>query len=302
MSYQFGIEFEFSMSNAMSRLPDLYRQIRSVITHPKRRIVSHFDTVCEEVHNNSRNSWLCGPCNYCERYDNGIQWTLKEDVSCGYELSTPPSSGYNLREIFRVLDILRSTSGITVPVNTGMHVHVDHSDLGARGRNRFIYLWYMFEPLLYQMVRRSRRNSSWCAPIRSVSRYDRRSSSNSHSWNSIVGLTSQPNYSDIGELYDHLHGQLSLAASRHGKPTMEIRMHGGSLNQARVNRWIAILGGFYRTAKNTNLDKLHEVERTLEGVTNHNDQGRILGKLLNKYSRTSFNWRIPIARSMRTFR
>lgn len=301
MSYQFGIEFEFSMTNAMSRLPDLYRQIRDVITHPKRRIVTHFASVCEEVHNRSRHtrSWGWENCTYCERYDDGIQWTLKEDVSCGYELTTPPSSGYNLREIFRVLDILRTTSGITVPSNTGMHVHVDHSALGARGLNRFVYLWYIFEPLMYQMVRRSRRNSSWCTSIRNVSRYNRSSSS---SYNVAIGLSNYPNYTSIRELYDNLHGQLSLTTSRHGAPTVEIRMHGGSLNKARVNRWITILGGLYKTAKNTTLVQLHKVEEALEGASATEDQGKILGKLLNKYARTNFNWRIPITRSMRTFR
>lgn len=146
----------------------------------------------------------------------------------GGEAVLPPVAGEaGLAMVADVLDALRG-AGARVDRSCGLHVHIDTKGLTGEGVARFAEAMYAAQPMLRAFVTASRAQQYYCSPTRrsTVSRFSA----------AVRGGYFSRDASESSERYAAVN---VLAYGRHG--TIECRLHGGSLNAAKVSAWIKML-------------------------------------------------------------
>jgi len=204
----------------------------------------------------------------CQTREAPDHWTMKTD-HCGWELTTPAfeATWSNFRKVRQIIEDMRREicyrhNVSRNPNNTGLHVHIDITDLAAEHLRNMVNIFRTFEPALRELQHRSRIDSRWVTPLtdRSDIYYDQY----------------LPNLSptNINMLTDHNYG---MNLSRYEcRGTVEIRYGGTSVRGRKVINWMQVLCFLIEASKKVenyqrnecgSLEDLYEFMRSVETGT-----------------------------------
>ena len=169
-------------------------------------------------------------------------WKVTTDVSCGYEVVSPVLQGEDgFRQLKVVLDTMTEL-GCQVNRNTGVHVHLDASDLEAVDVANVVKRYQANEQEIDQWFPRSRRGSAnnYCRALDSV--VDRRAMERMELRGE--GLAARYAADVVGTRFAKVN---THATMRHG--TIEFRQHAGSTDYEKVSNWVLFLQHFVEQSR-----------------------------------------------------
>jgi len=149
---------------------------------------------------------------------------------CGYEYRTPimPSTPESISKIQKFFELMeKEVENNNLPKtrhlfhrNTGLHVHVDITELDIAARNNMFKIICLFEPNIYLCQPASRTNNSWCGSIRKILKRSTRTLSeiNTRDFSSFKGRSNilSRNWDDSGAC---LSDKYTTVEFRYGKAT-----------------------------------------------------------------------------------
>lgn len=149
------------------------------------------------------------------------QWSVKGDGSLGpngIEVCTPPMRGEDgFEELRKGLRVLREL-GATVDRRCGLHVHHEATDLGVAGIKKAARMWFTHQDIINWLVPSGRWGNEYA---RDLSASDMRYIEDSTSGQFRCDRYRSFNVTSYG---------------RHG--TVEVRLHGGTLDATKIEAWI----------------------------------------------------------------
>ena len=93
-------------------------------------------------------------------------WVLKPDRSCGIEVCSPVSKGWEgIKSICNVVDLFEKTPQILADGRCSLHVHVDVSDCATEEVAKILYWWIKCESVFLDSVPFSRKKNRYCQCI-----------------------------------------------------------------------------------------------------------------------------------------
>jgi hypothetical protein len=190
---------------------------------------------------------------HVKSYSSTTEWALKHDMSVskarygdGWELTTPKLTLENystvdkvLYEIGRSVVRIRGSQRPVVNTTTGLHVHVDVSDIlsNVHAIRHLMLIYLKGEDLLFNLVAPHRRSSRYCRPWRQ---------SADDFWlatedcSSVKALKLQVNRDFCPESpFNSKYSGLNL--SRWDSNHVEFRMHEGTLDRSEVQAWVHLV-------------------------------------------------------------
>lgn len=185
-------------------------------------------------------------------------WKGKYDESCGFEFVSPPL--LDTQQIYEVCDAVEKarTNG-TLGANmrgTGMHVHVDATDLNKDGVLAVGNFCRHFDRVIYSFVNKNRINNQYCRPVGTDN-------------NGLYWRLSQGNYAN------RYYG--CNIASKHKHGTIEFRYSEGTFDAHKIEALVdlfvcivercAIVGGYIHGSPKRNLAAKREYLLDLVGVS-----------------------------------
>jgi hypothetical protein len=194
-------------------------------------------------------------------------WKVTYDVTVSAEVVSPP-----LRDTATVEEVMRCLRGAGARTDRrcGLHVHVDMANgqgqpMDLAALKRLAKLWLKIEGTVFGLVSASRRTSRWCH------RLARRFQDSVAAHSRIDGARSPR------ELFSVCGGTrymaMNLARTLQSSPTIEFRLHQGSLNFRKVDAWIRLCVAIVEAAQrgvevqpNQRLDDVLPVEDMLRLV------------------------------------
>jgi len=160
-------------------------------------------------------------------------WTMKTD-HCGWELTTPAfeAKWSNFRKIRQIIEDIRREicyrhDVSRNPNNTGLHVHIDVSDLTDAHLRNVVNIFRTFEPALQSIQHRARIDSRWVDPLSNLS---------DQYYNDRLTMLTREN---INILTDHNYG---MNFSRYeSRGTIEVRYGATTVRGRKVINWMQVL-------------------------------------------------------------
>lgn len=154
-------------------------------------------------------------------------WHLKQDASCGLELTTRVLKGpEGYMEVYDVLSRLHpifDRLGYKVSKRCGLHVHFGTKGVHFNFLKRFMSFVAFYEPALYSIIAPSRVNNGYTQSVRKL--YKRLRLKGSREWRKSV---------------THYDG-VSLESFWHDATgTTEVRMHSGTLDAVKALTWVSV--------------------------------------------------------------
>lgn len=146
--------------------------------------------------------------------------------------------------ITQVCSILRSM-GCYTNSSCGLHVHLDMRHADEKQREVTFNRLFKSQKFLYSLIDKKRRRSIYCKPIPKTIKFQagfrQEFNSNTGMFETIYNSSKKvkTNYLNVKELRGGRRGINVNAFAKH--KTFEIRMHEGTLNPIKINRWINIL-------------------------------------------------------------
>jgi len=218
-------------------------------------------------------------------HENKMQWNVKGDSSCGHELTTPALSTQQAEKFGRFVGELTSHihehekigKRSLISSECGFHVHHDMQGWTCKQKDNLVRVFWQFEPALYSLVSRGRRNSDYVYPARLSFNDDGKINWRNHSWQyqekflsannikyvqeryySSIRLNQDPenvksfnalcinsdHVRELNQFHDHY---TALNFTRHN--TCEIRYSQSRINPKDVECWILLLSMLVDTAK-----------------------------------------------------
>lgn len=168
----------------------------------------------------------------------GVQgWSVKPDGTrhVSAEAVSPILTADRLNESRTVARALVASGG-TVNKQTGYHVHIGADEIGLNGIANMVYSWNHAHATIGALVAKSRLNNGFCRPV---------AEQNIADWcdNVLAG--------NIANLSGGRYFSLNLASySRHR--TIEVRLHHGTLNGAKIQGWAEFVGAMAQYSKDGN--------------------------------------------------
>ena len=198
-----------------------------------------FETVC--------NNALLPFRKHVHRQETPLHWTLKEDGSCGYELTTPVlKDDRDFQELLEVAGSIQTHYGTRDLVNRscGLHVHFDVNGLTRRDLVKVFEAFSQAEPFLFNLCPRSRQRNSYCHPIArpAAGQHQPRGDDEDDEWDDDV-----EDYA--GSLPMDHYAAVNLGRWNQ-RGTMEVRYQTGTCDRNKLLGWISFLQGFIRRAAN----------------------------------------------------
>lgn len=142
-------------------------------------------------------------------YDGSIRTT--GEYSYSYELKVLSSIDDIYTVINKVCNVIKPYS--TANASCGLHVHLD---MRHRNLNKAYKNLYMAQPILYSMVPKSRARSIYCKMLK--------------------------DFVPVKDLMDKCDRYLGINPTAYeGLKTLEVRLHSGTVDGDKINKWIKIL-------------------------------------------------------------
>lgn len=154
----------------------------------------------------------------------GLNWESKADGTSGVtaEIVSPVLDETRLNEARTIARAL-SGAGATVNKQTGYHVHLGADTYGVTGIAQLVINWYSHIEAISKLVAPSRLNNHFCA-----SNFTR---SDVETWADYIRTRGE-----IRNLNGTRYNSLNLDSyARHR--TIEVRLHHGTLNGAKITAW-----------------------------------------------------------------
>lgn len=180
------------------------------------------------------------------RHENGRTWTIKNDGSCGTEITSPILFA-NMTTFNVLKDIIRQVrSGLAgqrvIQRSCGFHVHIDIQDLNKTQIQNMMKIFQAFEPCLLSLQPRSRSNNNYCVPLGTSFNFnnfdpddDMDGDYSDHTFDRLLDHTSAINFQNF--MY---------------RGTIEIRYGAGTIHPLKIVNWIQILMVLIEIAKHIN--------------------------------------------------
>ena len=223
---RFGVEIEV---NALDG--------RDFVKHPLHsgELPLGIDYIGDLLRENTRKPVIINKWHYTHNNDG---WVLKPDSSCGIELCSPVSKRWQgLKEICRVIDLLRVTPDIMADHRCSLHVHVEVADLDLVQLNKVLTYWVKCEPVFLDSVPLDRKLNRYCQSIGETELFN-----------------VQQGYDDV---WQRLGSNKYLTANTYHyvkgrRRTVEFRIIGneGCKNPYLVKNWVRLLVHFVEMVKN----------------------------------------------------
>lgn len=189
-------------------------------------------------------------------------WASHHEMGSGYEVTTPALTWRRWTRAKRVVDNLRNTRGLILNNSYGTHVHFGVENLRASSEEirNLQWFWWQHQAVIYQMVKSSRRGSSYCSRLvrppsvdvenrratitRQVNAVLRRNGitrtlSSGYYWGTVLselGLTQQT-YDNNRDRYK----SLNVSGIGNGRNTLEVRLHHGTLDSSEIEEWVELM-------------------------------------------------------------
>jgi hypothetical protein len=158
-------------------------------------------------------------------------WNLKEDSSCGYELTSPVLSlnKPTLEKLNGILSDLKKSFGRIIPINhcCGFHAHFEISDLSLNQFKKLVSLFQKFEGSLLDLHRDNRKRSQYIVKL------------NTFCVDDISSIGRPRDYYRASRIHDHYTG-LNTYRYRDNRKTCEIRYAEGTCDPEDVICWVLI--------------------------------------------------------------
>ena len=233
----FGVELELTTS-ARCSLEEVRRTLSLALPH-------------EEVSHSTRDS-LAGPREWRIVPDSSVACSRDEPACNTFELVTPKLiTGNGLSLVNNAVRALNESLRCSVATNasTGFHVHVEVANPSLAQLKSLCCAWLKYEDALDLLVHSSRRadaNRYCLSNRRSPSLAGR---SNDQARDLVMACTSRAALYELlnpqGSRYFKLNLQ-NLASGR--QPTVEVRMHQGTSEYARIGGWVRLMVHFVEHA------------------------------------------------------
>jgi hypothetical protein len=159
-------------------------------------------------------------------------WNVEWDASCGWEITSPILRGEGgFREVVRVCRALEAAVprlALKVDHRTGLHVHLGVRPTATLLR-RTMTIAAAFEPALLSLVAPSRFNNPYCASVRrQLSRLT-----------ALSGLEAwRAAFADHESRYLAVNPRNALVSD--GLGTIEVRLHSGTFEAAKILAWTSL--------------------------------------------------------------
>jgi hypothetical protein len=203
----------------------------------------------------------------------GVQgWSVKPDGTrhVSAEAVSPILTAERLNETRTVARALVASGG-TVNKQTGYHVHIGADAIGLNGIANMVYSWNHAHATIGALVAPSRLNNGFCKPVAEANLAD---------WCDNILAGNIANYG-AGRYYS-----LNLASySRHR--TIEVRLHHGTLNGAKIQGWAEFVGAFAQYSKDGNRFELDSWTDSANRLNNINTMLDILATDSNLSDKTA---------------
>lgn len=111
---------------------------------------------------------------FANRAVEGVGWSDDGSIDGDntIEVQTPPASADKLEYILEETCTAMREAGFKVNRSCGLHIHLDGAGIkDAKTMSRIISAYYLAEPIIHAMLPPSRRNNSFCIPIRRKFKY-----------------------------------------------------------------------------------------------------------------------------------
>jgi hypothetical protein len=174
----------------------------------------------------------------------GLNWRVKMDGThhVSAEAVSPILTRDRLNEARTATRALR-IGGATVNRQCGLHVHLGASEYGTEGIANLVWNWNLAHRTIGALVAKSRLNNRFCVPV-ALSELDAQ-----------VEHVRNGNISNIG--LNGRYRSLNLNAyATHG--TVEVRLHHGTLNGAKVKAWAEFVSALARYSSAGSLLQSHD--------------------------------------------
>jgi len=181
---------------------------------------------------------------------------VKADVSCGWEVVTPPTRANDLSKLLTPLVSCLVENKETADSRCGLHVHVDARDLDYKDIGKLLTIWDKVEPIMFLLAGQERYFSKYSKPMADFC-CDKKC---------LAG-----NKDAIDEKVSHTPGgiaryrAINLVNFRDkvaNKCTIEFRLHEGTLDINRIVGWAKVLAALTSKAKNSDAAALKAVTQT----------------------------------------
>lgn len=167
-------------------------------------------------------------------------WRYKEDGSIsgnglGVEYYSKVLQGDSGIDRINRLCAVLAQEGFTVNQTCGLHVHTDASDLTPDHLLNIASQCYIWEPVIYSLLPKSRRKNTYCQPLgiksSELTGFDRKK------------LLKLKRFEDEGRYF----GLNLTAYSKHG--TIEFRYHSGTISAHKIINWVVFCLSLVEYAK-----------------------------------------------------
>jgi hypothetical protein len=215
----FGVEIEYHSEMPVTKL---------VVAEAIERVIN------EHVHVTSYHGQTCLRCGQPVGYD---KWKIERDGSLGEcgsglqsttgEVVSPVLTGQKGIDLLKIVMKAIRDAGGSISPRCGLHVHVGVRDLDHAGLVRLVASWKKYEDQFLALIPRGRRNNQYCRP-----------------WKNRISLAQAEAFvTNFRQGSWHKYTSLNLAPlARIG--TVEVRLHGGTLNGNKAEAWIQLLLAF----------------------------------------------------------
>jgi len=171
-------------------------------------------------------------------HNNG-EWVIKPDSSCGIEICSPVSKRWSgLKEICKVIELLKNDPLVKADHRCSLHVHVEVSDLLMSVLNRVLVYWIKSEPIFLDGVPDNRKLNRFCQCIGETDMFSLRDR-----FDTVCNKLGEQKYLTVNT-YHYCKGK---------RKTIEFRIIGneGCLNPYLVKNWVRLLVHFVEMAAAT---------------------------------------------------
>lgn len=219
MNRRFGMEIEFVSSTSVKELLNQLnkKKIKTVFSDEDTKTAKH---------------WKLVPDTSIEYYLTKNNSDFTDDIYelRGMELVSPPMNFGGLREVKKILNLLKSL-GCRITDKCGLHVHVDSSDLTPFQKVLVQVKYEKFETEIDRFINSKRKTSSACGTLKGVSAI----------------------YAEkrVFNAFDEKHCKVSLQTAFDGRKTIEFRHHHGTLDHMEISNWVRFVVGFVEGCKDT---------------------------------------------------
>ncbi len=177
-------------------------------------------------------------------------WVVKPDSSCGIEICSPVVRGWRgIKEICKVITLLRNDSNVIFDDRCSFHVHVNVEDCTEEELASIVTYWIKSEAVFLDSVPVNRKRNRYCQQIGITDLFSHNTPLQA---SSIIKKIGDSKYYTLNTY--HL--------NKKDRPTIEFRIieGAGCVNPYLVKNWIRLLIHFVETTKNTNLPSLYEYD------------------------------------------